>query len=321
MQRNTFFQIIKQILFIILNQLPCFGIKVSMAKIKMVIHNDSLNSTIKKNQIVLNYLKKKFKKLIKKYKSYEITENIRDKNSYGQIWVFWWQGLTQMPEIIKACYYNTLQMAGNRKVVLLDKNSIKEYIEFPDYVWNQLDKGTLRIQHFADMLRVRLLRQYGGLWLDASIYCLEPISAEIFMQDFYSLKSNPDYRFISEGRWTTFLIGGRKSFILFDFLDDFFLEYCKTGKPFVDYFMFDTAIALAYNELPEVRKAIDDLSVSEKGFYWLTEHLEDNYLDAADEMSTQSCFQKIAWSGCAKKDYSEQSVYYSIITKNECKKS
>ena len=314
MNKSNFLLTIKQIISIILQELPYFGFKVCLAKINVVLQNNSLKSIRYKNQIVLDYLMNHFQNLVYQYK-FPIKADFEKDDPCSPIWIFWWQGLEQMPEIIKACYCNTLKMAGDRKVILIDQNNIKEYVDFPEYVWAQFEEGMIRIQHLADMLRIRLLRQYGGLWLDASRYCLKPISEEIFKGDFYSVRSNPDIRFISEGRWTTFLIGGRKSYILFDFLDDFFMEYCKTGKPFIDYFMFDTAIALAYDELYEVKKDIDNLSVSEKGFYWLTEHLEDNYYDVAEEMAKQSSFQKIGWSGCIGKEYSDRSVYDFIVSK------
>jgi hypothetical protein len=222
-----------------------FGWGVASSHLSCIWSNASTKSIQLKNKTILTYLRRTYNTLIEQYANKERSFDISHKGDSAPVWVFWFQGEQQMPELIRACQRSRIRAAGTHPVVLLDKDNIKKYISFPKEVWARFEEGKLRVQHLADMIRVHLLRQYGGLWLDASIFCHRQIPEEIFSYPFYSLKGKYLPDFVSGNQWTTFLIGGRPNNLLCSFLDDFFMEWIKSGKPFIDYFMFDCAIALA----------------------------------------------------------------------------
>lgn len=292
-----------------------FGVEVMLAKIRMILSKQSVESSIYRNEILVKWLTKYCQDLLDKYKNKktikaEVTANL-------PLWVFWWQGREAMPEIIELCYKSKLRAAGTHPVILLTKDNIREYVEFPEYVWQQFEAKKLRIQHLADMIRVQLIAKYGGIWLDASIYCIGNIPEEIYSADVYSLKHEIDEQYVSLCRWTTFVIGGLKNNVLCSFLNEFFVEYCKTGKPFIDYYMFDCAIAVAYNNLPQVRQAIDKLQMSEKSCYWLDEHLSEYWENTERELKSQGIFQKIAWQQYSNNSFGEDSLYTYLKQKEE----
>lgn len=86
------------------------------------------------------------------------------------IWVFWWQGELAMPPVIKECYKSILRNCNGRTVVLLDQNNFKDYITLPDYILRKFYEGVISKTHFSDILRVGLLKEYGGMWIDAAIF-------------------------------------------------------------------------------------------------------------------------------------------------------
>lgn len=298
-----------------------FGFKVMIARIYWILSDESMKSIVFRNQILIQWLTLRYKTLIEKYQEKNKQNNILNTVACP-IWIFWWQGEENMPDIIKICYKSKLRCAGKHPVILLTRDNLQEYIDFPEYVWNQFENGQLRIQHLADMVRVQLIQKYGGIWLDASVYCNDYIPEEFFEMEIFSLSGKKDERYVSECRWTTWAIGGQKNNILCAFLNEFFLEYCKSGKPFIDYYMFDCAIAVAYNNLPQVKSAIDQLKKAENSYYWLNEHLEEDEESVKKELMTQNIFQKISWKSFMNVVPENQSLYVYLKQKeNEYGKS
>lgn len=284
-----------------------FGTGVAAAYVRTVWEDDSLESVQKNNAVILDYLEREYGGLLEQYRN--CTEPAIGQEN-APIWMLWWDG--EMPQIIEMCYRSKLRSAGEHPVILLTKANVREYVSFPDCVWEQFESGKLRIQHLADMIRVQLIRTYGGLWLDASIYCAEEIPETCFQSPLYSNKGNPAPRFVSNNQWTTFAIGGWKGNVLCAFLDDFFQEYCRQGKPFIDYFMFDCAIALAYRHIPAVRTSLDAMPREERDTYWLNAHLDQTALDF--ETEKLPVFSKIGWSRFRDRKPTPGTLYEDLLT-------
>lgn len=285
-----------------------FGFKVMIAKIYWILADESVKSIVYRNRILVQWLTLFCKTLIERYQNENKQENIL-KAEASPIWVFWWQGKEDMPDIIRLCHKSKIRCAGKHPVILLTKDNLHEYVYFPEYVWNQFENGQLCIQHLADMIRVQLIQKYGGIWLDASVYCIHSIPEEVFEMEIFSLRGKKDEQYVSECRWTTWAIGGQKDNILCTFLNDFFLEYCKRGKPFIDYYMFDCAIAVGYNNFLQLKSAIDQLKIAENSYYWLNEHLKEDADSVKKELAIQNIFQKISWKSYLDVVPEKQSLY------------
>ena len=295
-----------------------FGWNVASARVGCIWGDEALKNVRKKNETILAYLKHEYKDLLEQYSSAEDPSEELLKSAEAPVWVFWLQGKKEMPELIQMCQRSREAHAGKHPVIVLDRENVRDYVTFPDEVWQRVTEGKLRVQHLADMVRVQLIRKYGGLWLDASIFCHREIPEEVFSYPVYSLKGDYMPQFVSGNRWTTFLIGGRPGNVLCSFLDDFFASWMKKGKPFIDYFMFDCAIALAYENIPAVKKEIDDLPKAEGDCYWLKERLSEPVSEELLQQFLQepAVFYKIAWN----KEWNsenESSLYHYLREKNE----
>lgn len=102
------------------------------------------------------------------------------------IWIYWHQGWDNAPEIIQICRDSWVKKNPGWKIKLLDINSINQFIDI------KIKKSTLNnlcIAHQSDIIRLCLLEKYGGVWVDASLFCIIPldnwigdfISSGIFM--------------------------------------------------------------------------------------------------------------------------------------------
>lgn len=293
-----------------------FGIKVMFARMYCTIVNDTLGGVQYKNKIVLDYLKRKYSHIIKKYESV-LEANNSNQNENSPIWVFWWQGYNNMPDIIKMCHESKVRNSGGHPVILLTQENINDYIQFPDCVWSKFNEKILRIQHLADMIRVQLIQKYGGIWLDASIFCGREIPSNIFQMPLYSLKGEVDEYYVSRNQWTTFVIGGFKENVLCSFLNEFFLEYCKNEKRFIDYFMFDCAIQLAYQNIPVIKESIENLPKIQEDYYWLNSKLEEVVTESLlqDLEKKLPLFSKIAWGRKFENQKNDDTVYTYLLKK------
>ncbi|NHL85289.1 capsular polysaccharide synthesis protein [Lactobacillus helveticus] len=172
----------------------------------------------------------------------------KNKNS-NKIWFFWWQGQDKLTDLSRKCYESILKNRGKRDVIFISKLNIKKYATLPNYVYEKVDKGQITLTHLSDLIRFNLLSNYGGLWMDATLYVtgnLDNIDTEqLFTCSGYEDKTNFN---VSQGRWTGFLIGGPSHLDIFEFMNVFFKEYWKYNDKLVDYFLIDYALNYALSQ-------------------------------------------------------------------------
>lgn len=147
---------------------------------------DVLNTRYKKlfkieNAVIKNQQLKDevYRKLKKKY-SY-VLENWKGKKNEksNKVWVCWLQGEENAPELIKKCISSIKENAVNREVIILTNTNYSNYIKFPNYIIEKYEKGIITYTHFSDLIRLSVLAQYGGIWLDATVLCTEPLPSYI----------------------------------------------------------------------------------------------------------------------------------------------
>ena len=123
-------------------------------------------------------------------------------STHKYIWVCWLQGKESMPDIVKYCLKSLERnVPYNTEIKLITSTNLKEYVEFPDFIYQKLKVGSLTMTHFSDLIRMALLKKYGGLWIDATVFISSQIPKEYIECDLYSIqnlsskerKSNPYY--------------------------------------------------------------------------------------------------------------------------------
>ena len=110
--------------------------------------------------------------------SFYIIEFNSNKINYGflpkNIYVFWDKGFENMPKMCKKCVNSWIAKNPEYKVIVLDKSNIYNYLdkEFLDKVWTKN-----QIQTQSDLIRINLLSRYGGIWVDATLFCIKPLKS------------------------------------------------------------------------------------------------------------------------------------------------
>ena len=99
------------------------------------------------------------------------------------IYIFWEQGWdhNQTSAISRLAFRTWKVLNPDFRVVALDRKMAEAmtnrsaYIN--DFVWNQS-----AVQARSDVYRTLLLYHYGGVWVDASLYCIKPLSVWLDLQ-------------------------------------------------------------------------------------------------------------------------------------------
>ena len=200
------------------------------------------------NNVYYDQLLKKLDGELSEAEKRTLVNNKNKKLHNNVIWIFWWQGSNNMPQIVKNCYNSLLKHSNGNKVILITKNNVTRYTDIPHEIYTMVDQGKISLTHFSDIIRFNLLKNHGGLWSDATVYWIKNITTNFF-GDFYTAKGiRGEYdQFISKGRWVSFLIGGTANHDLFYFMNEFFNIYWEHHEKVIDYFLLDVALTYAYN--------------------------------------------------------------------------
>jgi hypothetical protein len=225
-------------------------------------------------------LKINFRHIIEKYNNtYNLS--INGANVVYPVWFMWWQGEDQMPDIVKINFKNLKNQLNGNELILITSNSYSKYLQVPDYIIEKFHQGQITLTQFSDLLRVLLLSQKGGLWLDATIYVTKPLPKSF---DFYywtpkwKLSITDYFKFpLWVGLWhnsnipfltITQCMGvwfSKPQNNLFLCLSDFWLEYWKNEYKNPYYWTTEVfLIACMYGGIPQIKNLIDEVPLNNK---------------------------------------------------------
>lgn len=210
----------------------------------------------KQQNIILNELKKEFGDILEKFKGYNYNAVY---DATAPVWISWLQGYDSAPDIVKKCV-KSIQNSTNHPVNLIDLKNIQTYLDLPPYIMEKYKKGIITNAQFSDILRMSLLSEYGGLWIDATVFIPDVIPEPVFENEFYTCKREPRQTgYISGYRWTSFINGCQKGCIVQKIMKELFFEYWKRKNYLIDYLLVDYFMFLVYDNIPSAKYLIDNL--------------------------------------------------------------
>ena len=87
------------------------------------------------------------------------------------LWFCWLQGLDNAPLSVKKCIDVAAREMPQYTLRVITADNYKRWVELPVYIEEKYKKGYIPKAHMSDLLRVELLSAYGGIYMDASVYC------------------------------------------------------------------------------------------------------------------------------------------------------
>lgn len=247
---------------------------------------------------ILTYLRRKYHGLLKKYQEYNLPPEGITTQYRNTIWCFWWQGIENAPDLVQTCVDSIRMRNPQCNVVLLDKNNYDDYVDFPAYILAKLHSDQISYTLFSDILRFKLLSKYGGIWMDATIFCVGPLRNEYYISPFFTARTKEKIsECIANYRWTCYLMAGNANHIVFKYMADFFDCYFAKEPAALHYFLVDYALCLAYENIPQVRKALEAIPCNNEKRSELAPHLGDTFTAAytTESLYQNADFYKLFW--------------------------
>lgn len=204
-----------------------------------------LSATLKIKQ----KLEKKYKKCLIKFDR-EFEE--KKHNMSNKIWICWFQGMDNAPDIVRKCCESVKRNNPDKEIIIITSENLYNYIKFPDYIKEKWEKGIITNTHMTDLLRLELLIQYGGTWIDATVFCSSnKIPSYFFNSDlfFYQLlKPGRDGNGIYVSSW--FMSAKTNNKVLMA-TRKLCYEYWKENNFMWDYFLLHDFISIVLDYYPD----------------------------------------------------------------------
>ncbi len=200
--------------------------------------NTIFNIDYRKNLQVQNYLKK--------YTVISAESPCLESISSNDlpIWQLWLQGPEQAPHIVKKCFKSVEVYSSGRDIIILDEHTLLQHLDLPDFILEKKKAGIISNTHFSDIVRICLLEQYGGTWIDATVLLTDEIPEKILNADFFAFyvpEDHPNYDFHSFSSW---FIHVQPHHPLIRDIKQTLFNYWKNEDKLIDYFCFHF---MAYN--------------------------------------------------------------------------
>lgn len=234
------------------------------------------------------------------------------------IFIFWWDGFLNAPVTVKKCLLSVKQNFRDYSIIEISKFNYKEYTDIDPIIVHDFLMGKISIQTFSDVMRFNLLKNNGGLWIDATIYFDKEYNllSELRDKSFNTINYEASSIFLSYKKevcsWSSFFVASRKNGFLVTVIDSILREYYLKYKKYPIYFFMDAVYMICkVNRIDN--DVLNKITLQEGNMYSLLNLLDEEYdADVYDFIMTMP--QKLSWRyfPSKKSDYS----FYDFIFSN-----
>lgn len=257
-----------------------------------------------------NHILKRYDNIINNYKY-----STKPKAVFGsyKIWFMWWQGEEYMPDVIKINYKSLLKNQNGNEVIFISKDSYHAYVEIPEFILEKQRNNELSVTHLSDIIRVSLLADHGGLWLDASVYVNNLLPVEFkypYWTTKWKLSSHEKTLYpLWVGFWSissipkldiTQCIGvwySSPNNPIFLCLKEFWFSYLKQENKVVYYWLTELfLIGCMYDRIPSVKSQVDDVPLNNSNIFKIRQHINNPYdANLFQEMTQDTFLFYLSW--------------------------
>ena len=193
--------------------------------------------------------------LIDRYEAAPVHFEILQKKQFATdriIWQYWAQGYENVPPVVRKCLDSVERFSEGYTIIRLTDKNLSEYLDIPRFVQDK--RARFSTAFFSDLLRLMLLKTYGGIWLDATVFLSGSIPEDIARAPFFVYRRDPKEPNIKYWRntyayyfgWTkgfrvnmlSSVIVARKDGITISDMCDMLLLWWRDHDNVPDYFFF-----------------------------------------------------------------------------------
>lgn len=175
-----------------------------------------------------------------------------------RVWQCWLQGMEKAPELVLLCIESQRRALPECEFVTITEENYQEWVTLPDYIVEKRRKGLIPNALFSDLLRLKLLIQYGGTWMDATVLCtLGNDESQVHHREMLSRVMNSDLfvmQYLKRGRvegMSNWFISAREGNAVLHRVLDRLYAYWRDYDCVVEYYIFHLFWGMATKEFPE----------------------------------------------------------------------
>ena len=235
------------------------------------------------------------------------------------IWSAWLQGLDNAPEMVNVCLESHQKHLPGYEFRVLDMENYRQWVELPEWVEEKYARGMIPAALFSDVLRVAVLKRYGGVWMDASVLCtgfgnqqLQKQWTEVENSRFAVFRYYRKGDRYPSGLSNWFIAATPDNVVLtsvYDMLTAYWRDYDCT----IDYYMMHLFISCALKAFPEMEREMPKLN--SRYSFFLGDALSRTYSQEAwQELVDHVAIHKLNYRKAEEAQKNPQS-YYNFIRK------
>lgn len=220
----------------------------------LLISNNRSVKVMHRQTKVYNRLFRKYKRLIEN----DVPTEISNEHS-NKVWICWFQGEENAPELIKACINSARKTMPEREIVIVTLDNLSKYANLPDYIINKYKKGIIPPAQFSDLIRIELLCKHGGLWIDSTVLCTDSsrqreviLNSDLFLYKVFDLDNCSD-RPVLASNW---LIYAKANHPILMLTRKLLYKYWEDKNYLDHYFIFHFFLSMAARKYENLWKSI-----------------------------------------------------------------
>jgi hypothetical protein len=134
------------------------------------------------------------------------------------------------------------KFSNDYEVVVITEENIADFVAFPTHIWNKYKAGIIPVAQFTDLLRTLLLINYGGVWLDATVFLTHKIPLTILHANFFVFQTSLLHEDLQP--CSNWFIAAKKNNIILEKIFSILSTYWQTNNYLRHYFVFHLTVML-----------------------------------------------------------------------------
>lgn len=170
-------------------------------------------------------------------------------------WVCWLQGIESAPTVVKECYASIKKWLSGWEVVLITSENYADYATLPGHIVDKWRNGVMSNTHFSDILRLQLLVEHGGLWLDSTTMLTGELPSYVLQSDLFVFHNGwMDEEMINMASWFIYSAQSHNK-LLAETLNLLYAYWCKYDY-LKNYFLLHMLFRMVADRNPELWEAV-----------------------------------------------------------------
>jgi len=170
-----------------------------------------------------------------------------------KIYIVWFQGFNNAPYIVNKCLESWYYYNSDWEIVKIDNNNLHKYITLPNIIKKNKN---ISLNVLSDVIRLLLLQKYGGIWVDATLFCNRRLNEWIYnyiSENIFAFKNTVDDILIAS--W--FIYAEKDNYII-NMLCNRMIKYIENNQSY-PYFIFHYLFNELYNQDGKIKNIFDNI--------------------------------------------------------------